>query len=666
MNPGFVDIGLCSRIDYGGDGYRSGLLVVGWNFFDESGDKFIIVAGGLVAGKPTEAAAKKFIRDNLASRRAEAKEAGETIDANATRAELRNEFVRNAAQDLARDIPTFDIEDGVPVKIYLITSKPYDGKIGHEIALELIDIRQDILYYDKSDERLPTKQVNRVIEVLVPERAQWRSRYASTAIDGIVRENQERSAQVFGDYYIVGCTGSYMLKPKGESPRDYMGLPMLSRPTATVTSENQVGVVTLRLSEDDDHMRPTNHTFKDLLMHEREFIPRPASRSRNQNKIIDQLIRGSTTEGVLADSLDIKRETVKRILKGIMEPDGEWPGLEYDAASRRYNFPSSWLKHKLRYPTPDTSHLKEDVVVAFGCLHAGSTNCDYEYFVNELVNFMERENATLLVCAGDIIEGLKHNLIARKEVIGGMNYTDQEELAGRMVSAVLLERVERRFYLEPGKQTKAKLIRAIRNAIMPFVYIPGNHDEWEEELGFTPTIVFRQFVETRLIDGINKIVKRHRRLSSMNGDVINIVRSNITNIVDSAHKLPSGIQLEVFHPNQGRASTTSLRAEHWLNFGRKSQLMILANFHTAVLVEKWEPGLGQRVVLQIGANKHGTRFEDRMGKTVDFGYGCVHISSLDGRIMRNTTVFIGSERERVKWTNAEFYKWYEAETKVSS
>ncbi|HIC73176.1 MAG TPA: hypothetical protein EYO88_13915, partial [Alphaproteobacteria bacterium] len=316
-----VIVGLCSRIDYGGDGYRSGLLEIGFKIFAENDSKFVIIAGGLVAGRALEVQAKEFVARNLEEKKAEAKESGETANSTVIRRQLRTEFIKNSAAELSREIPSFEIEAGVPVKIYLITSKPYDKDIGQEVATELIELRPDILYYNKSDERLPTKAVGKTIEVLVPDRAQWSSQYASTAIDRIVRQNQERSAQGFVDVYIVGCTGSYIAKPKGEVPRDYMGLPMISRPTETTTSENQVGVVTLKLSADNEHMCPTNHTLKDLLMNERTFVPKPqSSRSRNQIKIIDHIIRGPITEGYIADSLAIQRPTVVRILRGIMEP----------------------------------------------------------------------------------------------------------------------------------------------------------------------------------------------------------------------------------------------------------------------------------------------------------------------------------------------------------
>jgi len=651
-----VNVGLCSRVDYGGDGYRSGLLERGFKIFSENGAKFVIIAGGLVAGRALEAESKAFIARNLEVRKAEAKEAGETANSTIIRQQLRTEFIKNSAAELAKEIPSFEIEDGVPVKIYLITSKPYDRDIGQQVAIELIELRSDILYYDKSDERLPTKAVGKTMEVLVPDRAQWSSPYASTAIDKIVRQNQDRSSQDYVDVYIVGCTGSYIAKPKGEVYRDYVGLPMLSRPTETITSENQVGVLMMELSADNHDMRPTNHTLKDLLRDERTFIPKPkSSRSRNQKKIIDHIVNGPRTEGDIADSLGIQRETVKRILKGIMEPDGDWPGLKYDEASRRYDFPHDWFRHTLRYPVVDPNSFKMESVVGFGCLHAGSVHSDYEYFVNELPKFIERERATLLVGAGDFLEGLKHNLVERGEVIAGMNYTEQEKFAARLIAAVLLKTFKTRFRGE-GINTARKMVRAIREALLGFAYIPGNHDEWEEDFGVTPLTTFHLELVSRVVDGITKIVKDQGKVRSLNGDISEIVRSKITNVLDKVHRLPSGIKLQVFHPHMGRATTTSLRAEHQLFFGRKAQLVVLANFHTAVEVEKWQANMGQRLALQLGTNKHKTKFESDMGKIVDFGYGCVRFYVHKGRIMRNTTTFCGSEREPVVRKNEEIYE----------
>jgi len=651
-----VNVGLCSRIDYGGDGYRSGLLEAGWTIFSEDDDKFIIIAGGLVAGKSLEAKCKEFVKENLAERQAHIKETGGVSNAVIVRQHLRLEFIKNSADELAKEIPTFEIEDGVPVKIYLITSKPYDREIGEKVARDLESIRSDILYYDKSDERLPTKGVGKTIEVLVPERGQWSAQYASTTIDKIVRQNQGRSAQGFADLYIVGCTGSYIVKPKGEAPRDYMGLPMLSRPTETITSENQVGVVTLNLSSDNPHMRPTNHSLKDLLRDERTFVPRPPGhKTSNQNKTIDFIVNGPVTEGYISESLRIKRVTVTGILKNLMNPDGDWPGLEYDEASHRYTFPSNWFKHKLRYPIINPSHFKTESVVGFGCLHAGSVHSDYEYFVNEMVEFIIRERATLLVGAGDFIEGLKHNLVERGEVIAGMNYTVQEKMSARMVSTVLLK-VFARWFSSEGITTGRKMKSAIKKALVGFVYIPGNHDEWEEDFGVTPLTTFHLELVSRVIEGITKIVRERGKVRSSNGDIAEIVKSKITNILDKTYKLSSGINLEVYHPHMGRAVTTSLRAEHQLVFGRKAHLVVLANFHTAVEVEKWQEDMGQRLALQLGTNKHMTKFESNMGKRVDFGYGCVRFDVYKGRIVRNTTSFCGSEREPVRLRNEDFYE----------
>ena len=63
-----VVVALCSRLDYGGEGYRSGLLEAGFKIFSEQDSKFVIIAGGLVAGRALEEQCKKFIRENLAER----------------------------------------------------------------------------------------------------------------------------------------------------------------------------------------------------------------------------------------------------------------------------------------------------------------------------------------------------------------------------------------------------------------------------------------------------------------------------------------------------------------------------------------------------------------------------------------------------------------------
>ena len=293
--------------------------------------------------------------------------------------------------------------------------------------------------------------------------------------------------------------------------------------------------------------------------------------------------------------------------------------------------------------------------MAFGCLHAGSVHSDYEYFVDEMPKFIERECATILVGAGDFVEGLKHGLIERGEVIAGMNYTVQEKMAARMVAKVLLKVFEARFRGE-GIKTSKRLKVAIKKALLDFIYIPGNHDEWEEDLGIEPLASFHLELVSRVTKGITKIVKERGRVRSLNGDIAETVSSKITNVLYETYRLPSGVDIEVYHPHMGRATTTSLRAENQLGFARKAQVVIIANFHTAVEVELWEEGRGQRVALQVGTNKHMTKFESNMAKKVDFGYGCVQFDSYKGRIVRNTTSFCGSEREPTRMRNEDYYE----------
>ena len=45
-----------------------------------------------------------------------------------------------------------------------------------------------------------------------------------------------------------------------------------------------------------------------------------------------------------------------------------------------------------------------------------------------------------------------------------------------------------------------------------------------------------------------------------------------------------------------------------------------------------------------------------MGKTVDFGYGCVRTNVHNGRIVCNTTIFCGSERDPVELSNLDIYE----------
>ena len=68
--------------------------------------------------------------------------------------------------------------------------------------------------------------------------------------------------------------------------------------------------------------------------------------------------------------------------------------------------------------------------------------------------------------------------------------------------------------------------------------------------------------------------------------------------------------------------------------------MLLANFHVATSMERWDPEVGQRVGMQFGTIVRETQFEENKGKKVDIGVGYLRIFSKNQKIMMSEEFFV--------------------------
>ena len=625
-----VKIGAFSRIDWGSDGFRAGLLQLMKEKFEAEGVHFVVLAGGLVSGKALKFELKEYLWGAKP----------------ADKGWMTEDFLEEQAGQLANYLPRIKSPD--PEKswctIYIVTSPVFDGKeLGPKVAEYLTQKRQDIKYWADVEGVFPTKQVGREITVLTPRTFGFRGEFFSTPVQTTIRRFCQTTRLSLPDLVIVGGYGVDIQKPKGESKVAYVGLPVLSVLYETRTgSENQVGVSVVEYLAGSDISLFRTHHFNDILAREREFINPPDDAPSNQKAIVDAIIkhRGGLTIGLLAHELKRSRKKLRPALEKLVNADAHngWPGLVLDEGSKKYDFPLQWLQHQLLFKEPG-SPRREYSAVSFGCMHGGSIFTDYKFFLEELPKVILRSGAKILVGAGDFIEGLHHDLIL-KEVYLGMNYTRQEKFSALVVAEVMVRVFEQRFkeaFKHRKRWNKDELRQIIDDALLNFIYISGNHCEWTVSAGFHPLETFRSFLVDRVDYGINRVLEN---CGVDVGDLTRLVKSKV--VYD--HQFTFGdseIGAGIVHPHMARAKTHSIRPQEVLNFC-KDHIVFSANFHTTIAVGEWDSGIGQRKVSQNGTIKTGTGFEDRKLKTVDKYFNFLRFVTQDNRIVMTEVAFYGA------------------------
>lgn len=658
-------VGLWSRLDYGSSGFRRGIIDSVFEIFRREQTGFNILVGGLVSEKDILIRIKEYVANNLMKdRKAKRKFArfSELLPTERTKArkkELAERCMRHIAKELSLLIPVLkgsDPEDITKEKItdlFITTSPAFDGKTGEAIAQLLTELRPDIRLWNEGGDRFLIKYVNKILWALAPEKAVWmRSDYYSTGAERIIKDKRKQSSQGSPFMYAVGCLCSSINKPQGELPFTYITVPGSHRIEKIRVSENQIGVRILEIPANGMSPLVRTYSFKDLVSRELNFVASPPNASSVQKKVIEIMKeRGWTTPGIAKDILNIPVEEIMSEMKKLMKKPSfsrggqNWPGVVYHEAAKKYYFDLRWIQRRLKYVVPN-GPWNEDSIVSFACLHAGSIETDYEFFVKEVPDIILRHNATIFVDAGDTKEGNKHHLGEKGELVGGANKTDQEKLAAHLVGTVIFKVFQTRFATllqksEQEKQNPEKLREMILEALILFVYILGNHDLWDTEEGTKPLETFHATLIEFLTEHIEQYLRDNNLLSI---SVFDIVKSKITR--KEFFTLPSELNVSVQHPHMARAKTTSLRPQEMLDYGKRfgCQITIGANFHVSETVEEWDMDLGQCVCQEAGTVKHGSNFERHKMKMVDQGIGFLRILSQNKRIFMTESTYYGSSK----------------------
>ncbi|MBU6141882.1 hypothetical protein KGO95_02030 [Patescibacteria group bacterium] len=682
---GYDDVAYISRIDIGSDGYRKGLLLLTEDRARVENVDCLYLVGGLVNkfgvaarirkiqaeekeehGKAVTALMElvpkrlplvaqlkelKAAKKDCQKLEQELKELDEKIQAAKeevarlkprTASLIMDMLVEEIAQELDEDLPHFKKSTGEKVKLYIVTSPAYDGQVGHRVADRLVELRRkdrDVLYFGQVRSFVKLKKSGQGVVLLTPEKAVWRTTAYSAYPDRLVVDDLKRGSKTPPDMYVVGCFGSSLNRGKGSKKFQRISLPVLHKLENTTTGENMVGMRIVRHHR-NGATEVRTFDFKHLLTNERSMITLPPSCTKVQAKILEDLkVHGSRSIGQMEDELEIPRDVLDKALKNLLEKKNVKASILFNENSAQYSFNPKWLQKNLRFTWPEAGpQWMKDTIVGFSCMHAGSVHTAEEFILNDLPEIVVNEKANVLFSAGDNIEGMKHDLLLRKEVLAGFNYSKMEEYAAKLLSTVMLKAFDKRLTgalkdKDPKKMTQAEVKELIAELLVIFIYICGNHDEWELDIGLDPLAHFDLCMRMMLRDGIGKILMGHGLPSLSSQEISELVDKKVIRFTEDDHyTLPSGLTVGAIHYHAGRTATNSVWPERALAQFRVHHELV-GNFHVEEHVEEYDAELGLRASDMLPTLKCKSDFESKKGKIVDFGVGVRKLISYKGRVL---------------------------------
>ncbi len=655
-------IGFVSRIDYGSQGYRRAIVESEFKILEQERTDFNNLAGGLVhrdfikyVDRQVQAQLEREKEKKVAFKHLADLSPKKRRDAR--KKELVDRYLMQAAKDLSKAIPVLKMPDPENPKkekivdFFITTSPAFDGEYGERVAHYLADLRSDIRVWGQGGDRFLVKYVDKIVWVMAPQKAVWmRGDYYSTAVERVIKDKIRQTTQGSPYLYVVGCFGSSINKPQGELEYQYVSVPMASRIEETRVNENQIGVKIIEIPLDGSAHLTRTYSLKDIVAKELSFIVPPERATPNQKKIIEEIKkRGSTTPGTLKYVLDLPIEQVMRELtllqkKKTLSRQGEnWPGIG-EASGKKYYFDLEWIKHNLKYDLSN-GHYNEDKLAVSGCIHSGSTESDTDFLLNDFPEMILKHDLGIWVDSGDIIEGLRHGLDRKQEVLPGMNNnTIQELFAAHCRGSVTLRVFKENFakLMATEKKETNGIAGLVEKALMRYYYRTGNHDTWVAEDGHIPLATFHQELIEFLTQELESFLSSQKVVCN---NIRSIVKSHV--IQTKFFTLPSGLKVSMQHPYMSRAKTTSIRPQEMLHYAKRHgcQGAIGANFHVSECVEEWDTNLGQCVSMEIGTMKHGSDFERNKMKLVDQGVGYLRILSSNQRIFMTESAFYGGARK---------------------
>lgn len=667
--PG-VRVAACSRLFWKHKGARTAIVEAEPLIAAREGCHYIVYCGGLVDKKYIERRIKEGA-DQVAS------ENGLTRSQRGALVPLVRE---NILDELAREICSILPKISSPaakngnkrsgvgfVRYYIMTSLILDGWYGDDIVKRLMQMRSDIRLLKQGEDHTYLKGVaknenekvlGQILGWLTIRKHRLPGQYASNASEKEIREAEAAVADRPPAMWVVGGFGASVSKPGGgERKRPFISLPVSYVPVPSTAGEpsvtlNQIGMRIIEADFNGEEKRVQTWSFRDLAKEERAFIKGIKTGAGDiHRKIVDliKLDRLGLHVGQIADHLNLERDEVEKAVDFLIEPRAStritWPGLYRDDESDRVNFHLDWLQERLRYPWPYDEDCRELRRMIFGCLHAGYNTTDYEYVRYKFPEIIKRFDIQVVELVGDVTAGLKHHLIHKGQIISALNYTEQgifaAELLGTGFYDVFTYRFEKGLGERKATDLSAKdLEELVLSSLVLFIYIVGNHEAWQKENGHTPCVEFKAALISLLHHHIGRFLREQGvfipRLEE-------IVASKIVELPEhnAVFEFPGGMRTELFHPSMARTKTSSIRVEEALDFS-ECQAVDVANFHTAINIQKWDADIGQREATQVGAMCVWTEFENGKLKRIDFGPVYSRIRHKSGRIFMSEHQFFST------------------------
>ncbi len=507
------------------------------------------------------------------------------------------------------------------------------------------------------------------IRCVNPIRPGMPSEYASSSPEKIVK-SAAKGRRVLPDFWISAGFGSSTYKPGCGKERPIISQPVLCSPTSVEPGEpslgvNMVGIHIIEIARDGKTRAVKTWSFSDLLKDELSVIALDKATSTPlQHNIVAAMVAmahkdesGKYTVGELAGatlSTDEEVEKALEPLKTVEALSGPFPGLYFNPQSERYSFHREWFQKHLVYPWPYDQY-RELRRLSFGCLHVGYITTDYEYVRTRFAELILSLKVDVLELVGDIIAGRKHDLPERRQLVGDMNYDDQEQFAGELLASVLYDVFCKRFQAEISGMassvntpatclSREQILECADKSFVTFAYIVGNHDTWVTAHGHTPAITFHLTLCSKLAHMLSLYLED---FNIPYRSVVDLLKRKILRLAekkrvkdkeDSKASLAmygyemNGITVDMIHPYMPNAQTTSVRCEQVIRHS-SANCVAVANFHKGVFVEVYHPEYGVQAASQAPCMlPFGTEFEDSKLKAVDFGPIFTVVRAHKGRI----------------------------------
>lgn len=570
--------------------------------------KFIVLAGNTIAGRYLEAKLKQILK---------------SIKDKDEKSLCEEQFIGDMAQKLNEFLPKIN---NVNYHI-VIAEKVYDRPIGVRILENLQFLRDDIRIINDPEAKVPIKDVDGVdyIRVLVPTKVPWYAKNISNLIQRVTNSFVDRTFSPRPSLIIVGCAGADIFLPFYESV-PCVGLATFYKLEERQSTENTTGITFIKLTSDNGclNVKKGYGDLKWIITKERELVIQALEKVPAQEKeILSQFINiGSMSFNALKGHFrnNIKEDDLQKIIDKLLKKKF----LAFDGQSNRYNLNEVLLeKVKISWAHLKSGTTKKKYTV-FACVHTGGLRTEYFTITQDLPVMAEESNA--LVCLGDILMGLEHTLNASGEVLPmALGYDKQEIIAAYLMAKAIMNCFERRMKkgIEGCIPSSGEIID---RCLIPFIFIPGNHDLWElKNKQGLPLYLFENKLKQILTEKIMLLLPDVRYeivFKAVEGKVIKVGESGIINI--------DGLCFGLAHPHKPRTLTKSQRLQEVINYliadRQEINAAFIGNFHEAAQISYSKFG---RTILGVmaGAFVTSSDFENYKQKKVNYGAVRVEIET---------------------------------------